>query len=159
MDICTDIFNSCLWFFHIWSSLFCALWGTTAEYWAVAVFCTDIALLVVFSGSGAFFYLLGSWLLNLGIPGGCGSCIVLIVYVKLFSFSLLVFYLSCRLSVLLSSIMKLWISDMITEVESCSGVSNNTWYQIFFISALMPCCKILSSVWALLMLWISWALL
>lgn len=140
-------------------SLFCTLWGITAEDWAVAVFCTDTALLMVFSESGAFFHLLGSWLLNLCIPGGCGSWIVLIVYVQLFSFSFLVFYISCRLPVLLSSIMKLWISAMLTEVESCNSVSNTTWHQIFSICALMPCCKMLSSVWALLMLGMSWALL
>lgn len=119
------------------------------------VFSQNTALRVLFSVSGAFLHLLGSWLLSLGIPGGCESWIVLTVYVKLFWFSLLVFYLSCRLPVLSSVVVKLWISAVFTEVESCSSVSITTWYQIFSICSLMPCCKTLSSVWALLMLWMS----
>lgn len=120
--------NSCLWFFRT-LSLFSPLWVVTAEDWAVAVCCTDSALVMLFSGSRAFIHLLGSWLLSLGVPGDSGSWIVLTDYAKLVSFSFLVVHLSCRLPVLLSSVVKLGVSDVLAEVESCSSVSVTTWYQ------------------------------
>lgn len=157
MDRCIDIFNSCLWFFHT-LSVFSPLWVVTAEDWAVAVCCTDSALLMLFSGSRAFIRLLGSWLLSLGVPGDSRSWIVLTVYAKLVSFSFLVVYLSCRLPVLLSSVVKLGVSDVFAEVESCSSVCYYM-VSIVFHLFLMPRCKTLSSVWAVLMLWMSWALI
>lgn len=73
----------------------------------MTVYCTDTALLLQFSGSGDFIYVLDSWLLSLDVPGGCGSGAVLTVYVKLISISLSVFCLSYELPVLLSSVKKL----------------------------------------------------
>lgn len=95
------------------------------------LYIADNALPLQFSGSGDFIYVLDSWLLSLDVPGGCGSWAALTVYVKLISISFLVFCLSHRLPVLLSSVLKLWIYDVFSESKSCNSVFVTVWY-IFF---------------------------